>query len=94
VDDMVLLFSGPFLDTISNLMEGTLRKLNEWGKSCGLGVNQRATTSVFEYERITPSKNQINSTQSLSAYESGVMMYESFLRTRLYMFGLSTSTSV
>jgi len=29
-------------------------------------MDQRVATIVFEYDRITPSKNQINSTQSLS----------------------------
>jgi len=32
-DNVVLLVSGPFLDTISNLMEGALRKLSCWAKS-------------------------------------------------------------
>jgi len=42
-DDVVLLVIGPFLDTISNLMEGALIKLSDWAKSCGLGVNPTKT---------------------------------------------------
>jgi len=32
-DDVVLLVSDPFMNTISNIMERALRRLNNWAKS-------------------------------------------------------------
>lgn len=31
------------MDTISNIMERALQRLNDWTKSCGLGVNLTKT---------------------------------------------------
>jgi len=42
-DDVVLLVTGPFLDTICNIMEGALKKLSDWAKSFDLGVNPTRT---------------------------------------------------
>ncbi|XP_070075512.1 uncharacterized protein [Drosophila takahashii] len=42
-DDVVLLVSGPFPDGISNIMTGALNRLNEWAKTCGLGINPSET---------------------------------------------------
>jgi len=39
--------SGPFADTISNIMEVALRKLNDWANSCGLGINSKIQNQCF-----------------------------------------------
>jgi len=46
-DDLVILLSGPFIDTISNIMKRALRRLNDWAKSCGLRVNPTKTELMF-----------------------------------------------
>jgi len=42
-DDLVLLVTETFVNTISNFMEGVLMKLSYWAKSCGLGVSPTKT---------------------------------------------------
>lgn len=46
-DDLVILVSGKYLNTIGDLTETALRKLERWAAKCGLRVNQEKTELVL-----------------------------------------------
>ncbi|XP_075167884.1 uncharacterized protein LOC142240049 [Haematobia irritans] len=46
-DDIVIMVSGKFLDTISDVMSESLKSLAEWASGGGLGVNPRKTDLVL-----------------------------------------------
>ena len=46
-DDVAVIVTGKYLDTVSSIMEATLRKIKQWADRVGLGVNPEKTDLVL-----------------------------------------------
>ena len=47
VDDLVVLSSGKFMDTVSDILSNSLSMLSSWARKCGLNVNPAKTELVL-----------------------------------------------